>query len=542
MNVIFKLISILVCISGIGVSCHAEEQQLYQQLDELINRNEQIKTDKLKQIETIKQILRNPTLTDVEQYAVNDRLYNEYSTFKYDSAFTYASHNIKLAVKMNDQLRANLSRLNLIHIMSVAGIFDGAEDTIKAIDANLLKGEVLIKYYRQLCEFYLFKSEFSIGTEFYEHYMQKMQEYRKLIIAQAPKDSYDYISTLADYKASLNDFDESIKIIKDYLPKLTPDQHQYGILTSQLAFFYKCKKDQENQKRYLLLSAISDQIGCIKEENSLRELALLLFEEGNYKRAYNYLNRSIDNANFYGTRLRNIQASRLVPDIIDGYNVMREKQHESIVILVIAISVIAIFLIISIIIIYNLLKRYKKVNQKIADINDRLQTTVQELERTNVLIKEANKIKEEYIGRFMELSSTLIEKTETSRKLANRYAKEHNLKALYDMIKSDALFTENTKLFYQNFDIAFLSIYPDFVDKVNELLNERYQIMPKKERLTTELRILALIRLGITDNHKIASILNSSITTIYTYRSRLKMHSTIKDNFEQQVMQINSWE
>lgn len=542
MNVTIKIAFILFCTSTICIFCHAENQKLYQQLDELIIRNKRIEEEKEKHIETIKQILKSPLLTDAEHYAVNDRLYHEYSTFKYDSAFAYASRNISLANKMNDPIRDILSRLDLIHIMSVAGMFDEAEATIKTINTNLLSGDILIKYYQQLCEFYLFKSEFSVGTEFYSIYMQKMQNFRKLIIDNVPKDSYSYIVTLANYEAYLKNYDKSIKIISGYLSKLKPEQHQYGILASQLAFFYKCKNDKKNQKKYLLLSAISDQIGCIKEENSLRELALLLFEEGNYRQAYKYLNLSINNANFYGTRLRNIQASRLIPDIISGYDVMRERQHRLISILMIIISIIAIFLVTAIIVICNLLKHYKKVNLQMGNINNRLQTTVKELEHTNKLVKEANKIKDEYIGRFMELSSKIIEKTEEKRKYINRLAKEHNLKALYDIIKSNDLFTENSKLFYQNFDSAFLSIYPNFIDKVNELLNSEYKIIPKGERLTTELRILALIRLGITDNHKIANILNSSITTIYTYRSRLKIHSIMKDSFEQQVTQINSWE
>ena len=231
-----------------------------------------------------------------------------------------------------------------------------------------------------------------------------------------------------------------------------------------------------------------------------------------------------------------------MPKILAGYNVMKETQHRRMQTLMVCISVIAVMLVVALFAVYMLLKRYRRSNQTVAYVNGRLEEAVGELRRSNAMMKEGNRIKEEYIGRFMELASVLIDKAESYRKLANRYAKEHDMKSLYALIKSSAAFNESTSLFYGNFDSAFLRIYPNFVDKVNELLSDECKITPKGERLTTELRILALIRLGITDNHKIAGILRSSITTVYTYRSKLKARSVVKDGFERCVASIDSWQ
>lgn len=540
---IILILSLLFPCYYISADNHGNDEikRLYQWLDELIAKRDKIEADKLKKIDGIKQILNDPTLTDAERYSVNDRLYDEYCTFKYDSAFFYVMMNIKLAEKMGDKSRGTLSKLDMAHIMSVAGLFDEAEKTLSSIDTTYLSGSSLVNYYNQLNELYLFKSEFTNGTEFYQGYLDKMQKYRKMIIENAAKDSYSYISVLSDYETYVKNYDTAIRLSLEYLPKLKPGDRKYSIQTSQLAFFYECKGDKVNWKKYLLLSAISDQIGCIREENSLRKLASMLFDEGDYESAYKYLKISISNANYYGTRLRNTQAAELIPKVVEGYDVMKDTQYRNTRMLMVCISVIASMLVIALLAIFNLLKRYRNANKTVADMNLRLKDIVAELKRSNGLMKEGNKIKEEYIGRFMELSSILIDKAEANRKLANHYAKAHDLKSLYNLLKSSAMITESTQLFYKNFDAAFLCIYPDFVDKVNDLLIEDGKITPKGERLTTELRILALIRLGITDNHKIAGILRSSITTIYTYRSKLKTRSVVKDDFEQRVSEIDSW-
>ena len=145
---------------------------------------------------------------------------------------------------------------------------------------------------------------------------------------------------------------------------------------------------------------------------------------------------------------------------------------------------------------------------------------------------ESNKIKDEYLGRFLELSSTLIDRAENQRKLENRLARDKKLAELYTELKSAKYITEDT---------AFLNIYPSFITEVNKLLSKENVIDPKDEKLTTELRILALIRLGITDNQKIASILRSSITTIYTYRSKLKAKAIDKTTFEEKIKLIEAY-
>lgn len=184
--------------------------------------------------------------------------------------------------------------------------------------------------------------------------------------------------------------------------------------------------------------------------------------------------------------------------------------------------------------------RYRDEKEKVELANEKLNNYLGQLEKNNVLLKQHGAIKEQYIGRFMELVSVVIVRGEEQRKLANRLAREHKWEKLFALLKSSDFVSENNKLFNTNFDEAFLNIYPDFVEKVNVMLLPEYQYPVDRRSLNTELRILAIIRLGISDNQKIASILQSSITTIYTYRSKLKSRSIYKNDFEKRVMEIGA--
>jgi len=211
-----------------------------------------------------------------------------------------------------------------------------------------------------------------------------------------------------------------------------------------------------------------------------------------------------------------------------------------------AISVIALLLVVGVIAIYQLLKRYRRLNQQkkainaqLRQVNAQLGDTVEQLHETNGLLREREKIKEEYIARFLTLSSRFIDRGEEQRKALYRLYRDRKTEELARELKNTHHGNENAQLFYQNFDNAFLNIYPTFVDEVNKLLQEDGKIEVKQgKRLTTESRVLALIRLGINDNQSIAAILRASLTTIYTYRSKLKARALDKDSFEARVKSI----
>ncbi|MGI6243524.1 MAG: DUF6377 domain-containing protein [Prevotella sp.] len=518
-----------------------DEDYYFAKLDSLLDSQEELTSQKQARINAIRSGLEVNGLSLEEEFVINRHLYQEYIAFKYDSAYKYVNRNIEIARQTKDVWKYNVSMMEIVHIFSVAGLFDQANDSISRVNPSQLTGNDLIRYYSQYSDLYLFNSEYTTGTPFSEHAISLAQTYRKKLIDEGGENSFEKVMGEASYIAGQGNVNKGLEILFDYLRKnLKSGEREYSIVTSTIAFFYGTQGDKVNQKKYLLLCAISDVKGCIRENNSLRELASLLFDEGDYDHAYNYLQASIEDAGFYGSRLRNLQASQLIPKIVKGYQHQRAKNHNRMIVFMIFLSILVALLVAALIFTRYYLLRYREANEKVREVNEQLHDAVKKLKRSNGMLEENSKIKEEYIGRFMELASAFIDKAEDQRKGAYRLAREHNFAELYDYLKGTSLREESSKKFYGNFDVAFLNIYPDFVDKVNELLRPDSQIEPKSERLSTELRILALIRLGITDNQRIADILRSSITTIYTYRSKLKARSLYKDDFEARVAAIGS--
>jgi cell division protein FtsB len=363
-----------------------------------------------------------------------------------------------------------------------------------------------------------------------------------------PHDDVNYLLTLAETYADDKKPEQAIKLLNQLMRLYRSGDRLYSIITSTMSFHYSQMGDKERQLQYLIKSAESDLEGCIRENTALRAIADRLFDEGDIDRAYRYMRVAVDDANFYGTRLRNIQASHIVPKILDAYQTKQDRNRRNMMWLLGAISLIAALLVVGVIAIYQLLKRYRRLNEQKRAINEQLQLvnaqlgdTVEQLNESNGLLREREQLKEQYIARFLTLSSRFIDRGEEQRKALYRLYRDRKTEDLARELKSTAHGNENAQLFYENFDNAFLNIYPNFVDEVNKLLQEDGKIEVKQgKRLTTEARVLALIRLGITDNQSIANILRASLTTIYTYRSKLKARALNKDDFEASVKAIDA--
>lgn len=536
----------ITCLLTLMLSFHAafatdNEKQLFNQLDRLLSMRETLKQQKETRIQRIREGLSVPYLTPVQEYAINDKLYQEYLAFKYDSAYKYVNLNLAVATRIGDKRLHEKSMLQLVHILSVAGLFDKAAQALERIDTTLLRGDDISNYYQVCSDLYLFNAEFTAGTVFFKQNTEKAQYYRKKILDTPHNDPFLNAISRASFIGERRQYREAIRILEDYLNKnLRSGERDYSIAASTLAYFYHQIHDRERQKHYLLLCAISDVKGCIMENNSLRELASLLFEEGDLDHAYDYIYASIHDANFYGTRLRNIQAAQLIPKIVQGYHQAEAEHQKRLYLIVAAISIITILLIIAIFSMRRYILRYRRANNQVKVVNQKLNTLVDELKVTNDQLQEGGQIKEQYIGRFMELASVLMSRAEERRKAAYRMMRERKTTELGKLLQDTDFANESTKLFYANFDEAFLNIYTDFVEKVNQLLQPDYRFVTKDKSLNTELRILALIRLDITDNQKISSILGSSIATIYTYRSKLKSHALDKDKFEENIALIDT--
>lgn len=542
----FLLVPVLLLIATTCSASQQSNQALYHTLDSLIANYNQLTAEKERRVTNIKDGVRGIKLSPEQQYDLNQRLYDEYVAYKFDSAFYYIEKNVNALSVSADHDRFAASAVRMAHILAVTGLFDRARRLLDKVNPDSISDQQKIAYYTQQSELNLYRSEMAQFTNYFYDYIKRAQYYRQLVMQIAPKDSYDYVFNRATYICEAGDTEEAIRILEAYLNKTEQGTRIYSIITSTLAFFYQNKGVSEKQEYYLLLSAISDERSAIRENNSLRSLSELLMDRGNYDDAYRYLLQAISEAKFYGSRIRLMQVGRMAPQILQLYDAERTRTQQRTSLLLMVISFISIIL--AGIIVYTLILYRKKhaAGLKIIEMNKMLASHSEEIESVNTQMKEANRIKEEYIGRFLELSSQLISDSEQRLKQLNRLARERKLEELYAELKTMEPVNKGIRKFHSHFDTAFLNIYPNFISEVNNLLNPECRFDVEQDgtpvkHLSTELRVLALIRLDITDNQEIADILRSSITTIYTYRSKIKARAINKESFEDDVRKIATY-
>ena len=538
---------LMIVLIGAAGTAAASEGNSFSRLDSLIAEQPRIIAEKEGRLLHIKAEL-GKTTDSSGRYAVLKRLYDEYSAYQYDSAYAYVTESLRLAQMMGNERLVNESRLNLAHILSTACLMDKAVMTLNQIDTARLTTDQLFQYYRIKTNLLIYEAEYMQGTQYADEYVNQLIDMRRLVSAiDMPHDDVNYQLTLAENLADSRQHRQAIDLLTRLMSQYKSGDRMYSIIASTMSFHYSQMGDKDKQMQYLIKSAESDLEGCIRENTALRTIADRLFDEGDIDRAYRYMRVAVDDANFYGTRLRNIQSSRIVPKILNAYQTKQDRNHRNMMWLLGIISLIALLLVVGVIAIYQLLKRYRRLNEQKKAINEQLRTvnaqlgdTVEQLHESNGLLQEREKLKEEYIARFLALSSKFIDRGEEQRKALYRLYRDRKTEELARELKSTHSGNENAQLFYENFDNAFLNIYPNFVEKVNKLLQEDGKIEVKQgKRLTTESRVLALIRIGITDNQSIANILRASLTTIYTYRSKLKARALSKDDFEAQVKGID---
>ena len=536
----------LLLLASFGASAAAGPGR-FERLDSLIAKQPQIIAEKEARLSQMKEDL-GKTTNSVERYKALRSLYEEYSAYQYDSAYAYVSKCLDLAISLGERERVNESRLNLAHILSTACLMDKAAYTLEQLDTASLTTDQLVQYYRIKTNLLIYEAEYMQGTQYATEYVNQLIDMRRLVSAiDMPHDDVNYQLTVAENLADSHQLRQAIDLLSRMMSQYKSGERMYSVIASTMSFHYSQMGEMDNQLEYLIKSAESDLEGCIRENTALRAIADRLFDEGDIDRAYRYMRVAVDDANFYGTRLRNIQASRIVPKILSAYQTKQERNHRNMMWLLGIISLIALLLVAGVIAIYQLLKRYRRlneqkkaINEQLRQVNAQLGDTVGQLHESNALLQEREKLKEEYIARFLALSSKFIDRGEEQRKALYRLYRDRKTEELARELKSTHSGNENAQLFYENFDNAFLNIFPNFVDEVNKLLQEDGKIEVKQgKRLTTESRVLALIRIGITDNQSIANILRASLTTIYTYRSKLKARALNKDGFEAQVKGID---
>lgn len=518
---------------------------MFSDIDSEIEKVSEYEAQKERRINNIKDRIGKETSPEIKK-ELTDWLIAEYEAYISDSALYYINQNLENPiVQENPRLKLGLL-IKKADIAAHAGLFGESYDILEEIPKSQLDSSLLENYYSAYCDLYQYQSEYATESEYASHHEKLRELYIDSIGMVASPSSMNFIVNQAASQARNGNFSEAESMLLENLNKYQSGDRNYSILSSILADIYNQQGDKNNYTKYIGKSVISDIQGAVKENMAIRALATECFEEGDIERAERYLRQSFADANFYAARMRNAQSSRMLPIIGEAYNEQQKRSNHQLSLMVIFMSILAFgFIIISVFALIQV-KKIREVNKKtktmldeVSSLSQRLTEANKELNRTNKELQSANAIQSEYGVLFMEYSSLAISALQHYQQSLKVAAAQGNLESLKKKIDSAQFENKTLAEFYSKFDEAILNIYPNFVEKFNSLLKpeDRIELKPK-ENLNTELRIFALIRIGINDSEKIAKFLRCSLTTVYTYRSKTKKKAIDPDSFDTSLMQI----
>lgn len=506
----------------------------------------QIKENKLHELK--KEARKTPPFS-VERYNLNNDIYLEYKAYSSDSALHYLNENMLLARQLNDKERELKIQLELSYLLSSIGMYMEAADILNSIDRQTLPSSLLGHYYT--CYEHVY---FEAGAAqprykmFASRYVKLSHAYRDSMQITLDPSSATCLWLRETQLREAGKYDEALEFSDRRLAESSFGTPQYALVAYQRFRLFESMGKKDEHLYYLVLSAISDVRSAIKEQSSLMVLAQELNSKGDLKRAYDYINFSWEISQFYKTRLRSWMNITPLSMINGNYQDIIKQQNRELLIYIVCVALLALLLVIALIYIYRQMKALsiakkglQEVNERLFSLNEELEEVNRHLRSTNLELSESNLIKEAYIARFFKLCSVYVDRLQAYRKLVNKKLQRGQVAELLKMTHlSNDIVTVEVQELYANFDSAFLHLFPNFVESLNALLLPDEQIVLKPdELLNTELRIFALIRLGIKDSSQIAELLHYSVNTIYNYRSRVKTKARVsRDDFEDLVAKI----
>nr|WP_294779529.1 DUF6377 domain-containing protein [uncultured Flavobacterium sp.] len=530
-------------ILNLPVFALESKDDILKQLNEALKNKQQYVKAKEERILNFKK-LKSDNLTKEQQYNYNKTLYFEYQKLNSDSAIQYVKKNLKLAEELQDTERFNLAQLQLVTLYSSSGKYRESEALLKSINTKKLSASLLPNYYISYREFFEHYAANSYSLE----YRKQIGKYRDSLLNILTPNTLEYkINRIQQDIFTNKKYEDPKKQLLVLLSKTKEENPQYAMITYFLGKIAEATHDLESRKKYYALSATSDIKNANKDNASLQELALVFYEIGDVDMAYKLTQSAIEDALYCNVQFRTLLMSEVYSIINTVYQEREAQRKSELQIYLLCISLLSLFLLVAIIYVYKQMKKVSRIrselyetSQKLAELNKDITETNSQLQESNLQLSESNLVKEEYIAHFFNLCSAYINKLENYRIILNKKATAKQFDEIYKILKSTTLVDNELEELYKNFDIIFLNLYPTFVRDFNALLIPEEQVVLKQnELLNTELRIFALIRLGITDSVKIAAFLRYSLSTIYNYRTRARNKAAVSRNdFEEMVMKI----
>ena len=472
-----------------------------------------------------------------ERYRLALALYEQYRAFQNDSALAYLNRAETLARQMNQPAQVGDIISRAAFQCSTAGLYNEALAFLRKVDKTQLDTLGLTHYYMAQMHVYGELGYYTQVSSMREGYYEKQAAYRDSLYNVIDHNSQDYMMQRILELLPQKRYQEATELSDRWLKDMSPDSRDYAIASYYRYLIINNQMNPEQAEYWLCQSALSDIRHAVMDQASLLALAEKLNDEGELTHSYHYIRFTWECNNRFNTRMRNWQIAPILNVIDSNYKGQLARNTKVLTISVIVVSILALLLLGLLFFLHRRNKQLDVARKAVSDTNEKLAALNEELKSTNAQLSdkndefallnsqlsESNRVKEEYIGRFMSLCSQYIDKLDDYRKMVNKKMKDKELDELYRLSKSTALKEKELDELYENFDSVFLHLFPNFVEDFNGLLQPEMRLKPRDDnRLPTEIRIFALIRLGFEDSSKIAEFLHYSVNTIYNYRARIK--------------------
>lgn len=569
------ILTITICLSII--SARADNTKLYKRLDSVIANRAEYEAKKEKRLHDIKNAI-NYVNNATDKLRIYERLINEYTPYKYDSAMVYVQKAINLAKQTNSSEYYTQYQILKARLLVYRGFYIEAKEILEKLEIPPTNRHINYLYNCSLSALYFNLNMSTKNTEYCQRYSTLFQDYIDKAIEYCPKkDAQYYYMKGVQLFYSKGTIHDIITCFNKAMSLSKPDSRLYAMSAYALSKTYDRSHQSEQQERYLLLAAISDIMASTNEYVALQEVALSLYKDkDNLRKANEYISISLMDADAYSNRLRRAELYANLHVIRSAYNKKLQEQGTWQNVAIICILVLMAIIVTTIVYVVrknHLLKlkenelktlteqlsadnkQHKKDNKALQDSNKALQNSNDELKGSNDALKDSNKAlqdsndefeytnakRESMANAFIMLCYQYIERLKNQRKLVIRKIKTNQQNELLSTLSSSRQSAEESQNFFSQFDKIFLSLYPSFVKELNTLLLPEAQIQLKEDNeLTPTLRVAALIRLGVTESAMIAGILSYSPQTIYNYRSTLKNSAIDKEHFEENLQKLCS--
>lgn len=537
MKYIFLFFFISLLGTPISVQAEGGISEWLSKLDNSLAKRDQYENQRLERINQLKRELES--IEKLPNKKSNDRyyelmygLYDEYKSYCYDSAHHYANECINLA-KFNHQEDRIFEASNAVAFTLIsAGFLTEANEMLKSIDRSKLYGRLLENYYEHNSQLWRAQADYVREEPFYTKYITQSNAYLDSLKEMLPANSARWWSCQGSRQMRDHQYQQALESFYKVLSLCDSDLHTKAMTTAEMAWAYIYLDNEDKAIEFFAQSAIYDNETATREITALYHLSRLIYKKGDHERASVYVHQALDDVQFYNSRLRKIEIGDILPIIEqDRYEAVSSQRNW-------LIAASCLFVLLSAVVLYSYWLIRKK-NRILTEARETIATQLNQLQTVNRQLKEDDKIKNAYIGRSFYTNSEFIAKLEKIYLMIDRKIVARQYDDLRSMMKLSTLNAERENM-YESFDQTFLKIFPDFVQKFNLLFEEKDRKLPPNDHsLTSEMRIFALIRLGISDSERIAKFLNYSVHTVNTYKTRIKNRSIVEnEQFENYIMEI----